>query len=247
MKLISSLEYHQFDTSKPDLHQHDLNRNAYQFWFTQWVETFRELKVSKALSSDDYMKKRLGGLFYERQPVGFILYDQHDFSLPPVRDLNYFHAYPEKVKEHIFEWSEPVFFISYLTLSPEWRKSVTDLPVSEILVGLSMLAFLESGCKKLLTYSRNDRKVNGIVERHGGEAIVRGASANNVEVDFFEIDRSRARLSDTPGCKEAIMKLWNNHKKGVQSEINRQSHLRSVTEPYVESHARSAVGDAELL
>ncbi len=215
MKSISDLDFYHFSTSSPGVFS-ELNERCFELWEKNWIETFRELNVAKkTLSSDDFLSKELGGLFFNNRPVGFLLYHFCDLEKRSHQKMSYFENYPEDVRESIIGLESSSMIITYMTLDSAWRKSETDLPISELLIGFSVLRLMESSAKRILGYFRNNRGTQNIFYRHGGIPISKGKQAYNVEVDFAQITRESARLSPLPNCLEMTIQKWNrfNHRK----------------------------------
>jgi hypothetical protein len=212
MKQIVDLDFHIFQTSDPG-EQTALNERCFELWEHIWIDTFKELQVhDKPVHSDDYLSKELGGLFLGDKPVGFLMYHFCDMKKRTHQKMSYFHNYPKHLYQNVISAQDQVMVITYMTLDPEWRKSLTDLPISELLIGFSVLRFMESQSNRLIGYFRNNRGTNDIFYRHGGLALLKGETAYNVEVDFAQITRRSARLSTLPGCADMTFLKWKEHK-----------------------------------
>ncbi|MEQ1724161.1 MAG: hypothetical protein ABL930_13390, partial [Pseudobdellovibrio sp.] len=109
------------------------------------------------------------------------------------------------------------------TSVPEWRKQNTNYSISEILVGFVTLRLKFSNADRMVVCLRNNRKINEIFYRHGGELIQR-SSAFNVEVDFSEMYKESAQLSEWKDHAVLTSKLWlnflNKH-RGEKNELTR--------------------------
>lgn len=213
LKQTAELDFHLFKTSNPNEHQL-LNERCFDLWERVWKDTFAELNVHhKQVTSDDYLSKELGGLFLGERPIGFLMYHFCDLQRRTHQKMSYFNNYPRPLYENVIANADQTMIITYMTIDPEWRKSQTDLPVSELLIGFSVMRFMESQAHRLLGYFRNNRGTNDIFYRHGGLALLKGEQAYNVEVDFAQITKSSAQLSTLPGCGNMTFEKWNEFKK----------------------------------
>lgn len=219
IKSILRLRFERFSTSHPGKKE-KLCENAYQFWRSQWDQTFEELKVSKKNWSDEFLDRELVGLFDGEKPVGLMLYRFLDLSRPSSRDVSYFHNYPPEVLEKVLAPKDYVQIPTHMTMDPEWTKTKTDYPISELLISFCLLGFLEkSQAQRMLGYLRKNRSTHKIFYRHGAIAIAENVKAYNVEVDFAVIPRHTARLSTLTNCDQLALYFWN------QQWMNRQGVL----------------------
>lgn len=210
-KRVLDLEFRLMRTERPLPSEVSQRDGAYKLWRRNWVQTFDELGVQRKLTSDDFLHRELGGLFLGEQPIGFMLYHFINLEDEVWRETSYFNNYPDEIKLLHTDRPERVMVISYMTLESEWRKSETDLPISELLTSFAVMRFLSSDAKRLIGYFRNSRKTNEMFYRHGGMPLVRASRAYNVDVDFAEILKRNATLSSLPGCAEAALELWDKH------------------------------------
>ncbi len=232
-KTVFDLDFKLIRTDRPSQRDARKRTRAFELWQRTWAETFKELGVDRRLNSDDFLHRELGGLFAGDKPIGFMLFHFLDLSDVVWLESAYFNNYPPEIKALHTERPEKVMVISYMTLEPEWRKSETDLPVSELLTSFAVLRFLSSDAKRLIGYFRNNRRTNEMFYRHGGQPLLKGTSAYNVEVDFAEISRDQAQLSSLAGCGEAALELWNRNKhRPLSGEINGSSENERAYEAF---------------
>lgn len=211
MNSVEGLEFYHFNTGNPGIFKEHCE-SAFRLWDTQWTETFKELQVEKKIFSDDFLNRELGGLFCGTQAIGFILYTFLDLKLPSNQRVHYSANYPPDLWNAYCEKEDLVMVAGHMTAAHDWRKSNTDFPISELLFSLSVLRFLDSPADRMITYARNNRKMNDMVYRHGGNPMLQNHLAYNVEVDFIEIPRQQAKISDFSGCAPITINLWNQTK-----------------------------------
>jgi len=244
MKFVENLEFFHFNTNEPGEYLHHCE-SAFALWEEQWSETFKELNVDKKLYNDDFLNRELGGLFLGSRAVGFILYHFLDFSRYSNFNVSYSRNYPENLWRAHYERRDRVMVASHLTLDPEWRKNKTNLPASEILFSLAVLRFLKSPADRLITYARNNRKMNEMVYRHGGEAVLKNHTAYNVSVDFIEIPKTCAQISALPDCAPITLNLWTKTKQTEEYDVYRLRKQKNGT-PYG-LHELSPLGELGIL
>lgn len=204
---VTKLKYLSFNTTTPGLFQAHC-QSAYSLWKQQWVETFKELRTEKKLTSDDFTDRELCGLFDGDKAIGFMLFKCMDLSLNSTLDALYFTNYPDSLIARNRNFNDSVMIMSYMTLDPAWRKSKTNFAISELLMGFIILILNTSQSQRVLGYFRNNRSTNEIFYRHSGQFLMRH-TAYNVEVDFGETDAKKSTLSSYSGHALLNLKLWN--------------------------------------
>jgi hypothetical protein len=231
---ITKLQYLHFNTSNP-LQYTDHCNSAYELWKHQWTNTFSELGVDKKLTSDDFLNRKLCGLFDKDRAVGFILYQNVDLKLNANYETLYFHNYTPDLVNHQKIKRDQVFIISYMTLNPQWRKTNTNFSISELLISFVVLEFNFSNAQRIIGYFRNNRSTNQIFYRHAGRFLSQ-KSAYNVDVDFAEIEIDKSHLSTQKDHAILSLKLWeifhNNHRTRNTKETTHGTEISRRQQEY---------------
>lgn len=237
MKLrdVSQLEFIHFNTSNPGKYRAHCE-NSYHLWKKQWTETFKELNTEKNLFSDEFINREIGGLFLGTEPIAILFYTFIDFKDAASTDLHYFDSYEADLLKRHSAFGDKILVASYFTSVPDWRKQNTNYSISEILVGFVTLRLEYSDAQRMVVCLRNNRKINEIFYRHGGQ-LIRRSSAFNVEVDFSEMYRESAHLSAWKDHAILTSKLWLNYLNKHRGEKNELT--RSIKPRRNESISRS--------
>lgn len=209
LKTAFDLRYQVLQPVQQSSAEADLRERVYKLWSSEWSRTFRELEVTSSLHSDDFVRREIGGLFLDQEPISLTLHDSFDISRPSHLDHSYFKDYPvEVMDEYRRLFRGPVMVASYMTLRWDWRRQHTDVPIAEVIFGLATKRFLESDAEALITYTRNNKQTNDIVYRHGGVPVMKNVTTYNVDVDYVYITRDTIKDSSAPGVAEAVNTLW---------------------------------------
>ncbi|NUN06204.1 MAG: iron-containing redox enzyme family protein [Bdellovibrio sp.] len=197
----------------PAQHFSLLKEKCYDLWQEVWPLTFAELGVNKKMSADEFLDRHIYGLKTSDNKVcGFMLI--RDFQANALTlQHSYFDNYPQVLKQELGNSYESISVITYMTIASQWRKSNTDLPLSEIIMGLCVLHFLNGSTEKLWGYFRNNRKTQEIFYRHGGIPKAQDHWAYNVQVDVSYITHESAHLSTLQNCKVQTFNFWQQIKK----------------------------------
>ena len=219
---VTNLQFINFNTSDPKNYLEHC-KNSYILWKSEWEKTFQELKTNKTLYSDDFLHREIGGLFLGTKPIGFILYQFEDITKKTTTDLHYFSNYESRLIHWHQQKNDLVMIATYFTTDPDWRKKNTNYSVSELLISFMNLRLIFSDANRMIGYFRNNRKTNEIFYRHGGEFIAH-QNAYNVSVDFAEIYKDRAQLSEWKDHATLASKMWSQFflkQKGEKYEFTR--------------------------
>jgi hypothetical protein len=226
-KSIFSLRFEKFNTGNPG-DKVALCESSFLLWKDIWNHAFEELGVNKKVWSDDFLHRDLVGFFDGDRAVGFVLFRYLDFDRATHRMVSYFQNHPEDVLEKSFGPRDLAQISSHITIHPDWTKSKTDYPMSEILISFLALDFMEHPtASRMLAYLRNSRGIQNIFYRHGAKALAQNVFAYNCEVDFVEITKQEVHLSVLPHCDQVATYFWNQlkgEKHDTQFGIRSREH-----------------------
>jgi hypothetical protein len=219
---ISKLSYLNFDTSEPGAYFEHCN-SAYELWKKVWIETYHELGVQKKVTSEDFLNRRLCGLFLNEKAIGFLLHHNLNLNLTSALDSNYFQSYNDYLIGYQKTKNDFAFIVSFMTINSDWRKSRTNYSISELLLSFAVLEFNFTPTHRILGYFRNNRSINDVFYRHAGHFLCRDM-AHNIEVDFGEIYKNESHLSELKDHAVLSLKLWkifyNNNKETIDGPKN---------------------------
>jgi hypothetical protein len=209
-RILSELDFYVLNTKDPGSHEIELVERAFAFWRRSWEETFRTLKViddDHRLYADDFLDREAMALFAGDEPVA--LFFGHLVSLrESQRNHSYFKNYPPRIFESLKQLGfSRAFVLSYMTVLPDYRKSLTDVPMYELLFSLGVKRFRTVPHECLLGYIRKDLSFHKTFDRHGGIHLAQN-HVYNVDVEYFYMTKASARLSPLPHVAETTNILW---------------------------------------
>lgn len=182
---------------------------AYSLWKRIWLETFQELTGEQTIKSDTFLShEEISCLLFKENIVGLVLHNFIDLRLLAQKDHSYFKCYPESVVKQIETGHPKKMIMSNLTLSPEFRRSNTSIPLADVLIGLTIERFKSSGRDELVSYTHNKRKINDLVYRFGAKPLDQNQRAHNTDVDFIVINKNQIKTSPIPGVQPLIDDLF---------------------------------------
>jgi len=214
-----------FKPSNLDLATEPKFQKAYELWNSIWSETFNELVGLEKFYSDDFLRSHeVSVLFYDEEPISVFLYNQLNMKSKAFQNLSYFKNYPEQVFEQIKTY-ENIMVMGYLTVSKNWRKSITNISFSDVHVGLAVKRFLNSNHQALISFTRNNRKINDVVYRFGAKGLLKEHTAHNVSVDYILIDKFSAKNHPDDDLQTIVDFLWENYKPLTKENLNNIEYI----------------------
>ncbi len=198
------------DARRPLPEHLGLYSRAYEFWHSIWNATFTELNGHGLTNSDNFFRQdEICVLASDQGILGLFCFSWFDLFNKCHADHSYFQSYPEAVLRSLKQDGvEKVMTMGYLSVAPEWRKTSYAPFVSEILVAAACKRLVESDAQTLITFTRNNRKMNELGYRHGARCLLAKQTEHNVEVDFIGVFRDEVKPTTAEGIPALADRLW---------------------------------------
>lgn len=209
MKKLRDLDFYLLNTKTTDDNEASLVERAFRFWQDSWQTTFKNLnvEVGEKLYADDFLDREAMALFEGKKPVALFFNSWFELRESQLNH-SYFKSYPKQVISKLNELGfYRTMILSYMTVHPEYRRSETDLPISELLFSLGVLRFKTVPHEVLTGYIRTDLSFHKVFENHGGIKL-EDSRVYNVGVDYLYLTKASARLSPILGVADCAEYLW---------------------------------------
>lgn len=181
----------------------------FDFWKKSWEKSFSDLgcENKKNFPSDGFYGKRILSFFQIDKPVGCIFLESFDLFKSSHIESSYLQNFPkEMIKELVNKGFRKAYALTNLTIDSDWRKSKTNLQISQILTSIGVWKVsLEKG-DVVLGCTRNDRKVNNILKNHNSKTHSTDIRYN-CSVDFTYIDLKDAVIFPDRNISDACSYL----------------------------------------
>jgi hypothetical protein len=182
---------------------------AYKCWKDVWSETFLELDGNSKLASNDFTRQdEVSALFHGDKCLGVTFFNWIDFASQVAKEDSYFEVWSPKAISELTKFDSRVLVCSNFTLHPDGRRNALGVSMKDVLMGLLVKRFLDSGANSMTGTVRNNRGVNVCTYRHGAVALERDFKLHGVEVDLVAFYRDTAKLSDDPMISNLVDALW---------------------------------------
>ncbi len=191
----------------------DRQEALYNFWKSAWEKSFSDLgyKERQQLFSDDFYAKRILAFFDKDKPVGCIFLESYDLSIESHRHSRYLQTFPKDMFDVLLSKGlRKAYALSNLAIDPEWRKSQTDLQLSQLLTSIGVWKACQDLGDVVLGCTRNDRKVNNILENHNSTKYA-SDERYNCSVDFTYIDLKQAKVFPDKDLMDACLYFTSGH------------------------------------
>lgn len=122
-----------------------LKTRIFEEWHGFWSNHFKETDNESNLFSDDFTRaKYITVLHTANTPVAMILASPWNLASPVHLRSRYLGQYPAHGIEHFHALNlRRILSMEYFYLHPEWRFQQTQMPWSEVIIGLALKVFLE--------------------------------------------------------------------------------------------------------
>ncbi|MDJ0450532.1 hypothetical protein [Methylocystis sp. JR02] len=160
-------------------------KSAYAMWKMVWSETFRELDGLDKMFSDDFARQdEILCVFRGPVCLALGLMRWRDIELPSVREDSYFQMWPAEAIDGLRANGKDIIICCNLTIHPMARSNALGLPMKDVMMGLLIQRFLESGADAMTGAMRADRGMHKTTYRLGATPLATGLVHHNSPVDL---------------------------------------------------------------
>jgi hypothetical protein len=188
----------------------DLNNQAFEFWRTFWAKVYGDAGSPESLVCDDFLRQEMVTIIrHEKKIVGLHLYSFFNLEQQAIKLHRYFQFYPEKFFEYLRQTDvKEVMSLEFLTIDPEWRKSVTGVSLAEVLIACATKCIHSHGADAGIAPARTDNKVNQMAYHQGYECFQAGITKRNFQVDLIVGFKDQLKATPNPEVNSLADKFW---------------------------------------
>ncbi len=195
---------------------------TYNFWHEHWQSTLSKVAGLNKLYSDDFIRQdEVICIFHKNTPISIMLHSYYDLSFPSHTENSFFKYFSKEVLEEIRgKGTSLVMTMGYLATDPAWRKNFFERPMAEVTISFSIKSFLSSAASQLVCFTRNDRKINQLVQKHGGLSMVQDLQVHNIASDIIRLNMTSAKIPDEN--VDFVEELWRRRIDFVPRTLQKQ-------------------------
>jgi hypothetical protein len=159
---MEGLQYVVVPGQWPNESQKEIYTKVYQCWEAVWSKTFVELEnTDDHLKSDAFTRQDyVGAVFYLGECIALSFFRWADPSVATFKLDSYFSNWSETHIQKLRSRGDKIIVCSNFTIAPSGRGLQLGFSMKDLLVGLSLKVFLESGADAMTGALRRDKHVN---------------------------------------------------------------------------------------
>lgn len=195
----------------PEPSQKEIYAKVYRCWEDVWSKAYIELHNNdESLRSDAFTRQDyVGAVLYKGECIALSFFRWIDTELSIIRRDSYFANWGETHIKKLCSRGSRVMVCSYFTIAPSARGAQLGVSMKDLLVGLSLRVFLESGADAMTGALRRDRHVNEACARWGGVEIAREIPSGHGDyVDLMGFFQKEIRESHPRPESALVDQLW---------------------------------------
>lgn len=187
-----------------------LHAAAYRCWHESWSEAFRELGKPGPLHSDAFSRQReMCALFLGEQCVALSFISPLDLEHPVARADSYFHNWTDRALTSLVRDGSRVMVNGNFTVHSIARGAAPGFSVKDVLLGLCIERFLESGAAAMTGAVRKSRNVHGLVRRWGAVTLEEDRPSGHGDlVDLVAFYKPEATSRPPLEFDATVQQLW---------------------------------------
>jgi len=197
--------------------------SVYALWTDVWSRTLAEIDPNTILVSDKFSSQdEVVSLFIGDDPVAAgtlkVLDLKHDID----RRDSFFEPLPQDFSDRLLRSHARIMVGGYLTIASSARGFQSGLPTTEVLVGLMVRRFQESGADVLVATMRSDIPAYATAVQLGAR-IAATTEMHNVPVVVITAMKSAINSNPNALVDQLIDELWENRNgPSVSRKLERQ-------------------------
>lgn len=150
---------------------------AYKYWSSFWAKFWdtsngSQVPPASALGEIFYRQNVVNSLTHEGNFVGMVMQTKYDLRFQATKETPYFSHYPKEIFDQLLSLGiRRVVTHEFLTVDPDWRKTIRGFSVSEWLMALGARMMEALGGEGSVAIARKDIGVNKLCYRLGWQCL----------------------------------------------------------------------------
>lgn len=215
----------------PDRGAEALYEKVYKCWEETWMETFHELgKPAGFLKSDSFTRQDfVGAILYKEECVALSFFRWADpRSATFVKD-SYFANWSETHIKKLRSKGDRIVVCSNFTIAKSARGMAVGFSMKDLLVGISLKTFQNTGADALTGALRTNRHVNEACARWGGTEVAREIpSGHGDTVDLMAFFQDVLARHPRQPLSDLVDQLWDAHVQENQQQKQTKTNILRV-------------------
>jgi hypothetical protein len=206
---------------KPGFEGASIYNELYTYWRNFWSRTLSDNKSHDHLNPYEFMKSDIiAALVSNNRIAGMFLHSLINFEQINHNDHPYLanargELFTEFMTKNNFRYA---LTMEFLSVSEEWRKSVTGVSLGAVLIGLSCHLQNQLETQACFGRGREDIGVDRILKGYGGCVLQTKVDMHNTPVSFVAIPEQATYEFSDPNVNSLVSSLWERRKDLTQNQ-----------------------------
>jgi hypothetical protein len=206
-----NLKYHLFSGNsglvKEDL---KLKNKVFVTWKEFWQQVYKDQNSSFEVKADDFIRQDIIGVIFDGERVAAShMYSFFNLKALADSEIHYFNFFSKFYLETLQQNKvETVMSMEYLTVTPDYRKSVVGFSLGSVVASLGTHVFGEIGVDAIVAPARTDVGVHKMAHDIGFVSIEKNTDQRGFNCDLIACFRGDQKPSDSPIVRNLVNQLW---------------------------------------
>jgi hypothetical protein len=189
-----------------------LYNSVFNFWHAFWINVLKGNGSSEEINPYDFLRSGIISCILHHDTVvavhlySILNFEQDNIIHHPYLRGEHEQCFVNAMKDRRLKTAMP---LEFLTVNPEWRKSVIGFHLAPVLVGLGYQIQKNLGIDATLGRCRTDVKSNVLMTDVGGVTLKSNVMMHNTPVDFCALFLDEMKPHPDPKIQSLIEYLWN--------------------------------------
>ncbi len=221
-----------FSTKQDEL---ELRNRAYSLWREVWYAVFKKVNQAEALNPDEFFRQDIAACILDRnhELVGMHLYTFFDLSARSDREHSYFAGIEDSALQKLANAGcIRLMSMEYLTVNPQWRKSLSGTAWADILVSLGQRVMQASGYDAVVGTPRTDIGVDKIGDRLGFRTYQEQITKYDYFCSLMACSKEEVKSHPDGVTREFVDQLWKDRIDTTQvTHVQTHAHSLQAVQP----------------
>ena len=183
-----------------------LHNKIYEFWDKTWTEAFAKTGAPNEMWHENFLRQDLiTAILDGNEVVGCHLYTLYNVNSLAAISNEYFHYFTESSLGTLKENGMPhIMSMEYLCVNPLYRKSISQVPFGEVLIGLGAEVTDAVGYNCCLGTTIDEAKVDLMAQQFGGISIQDSIKKYGYSLRLMVIPMKGRKHHPNPDLKNLI-------------------------------------------
>lgn len=209
-----NLAYYILPTSPiHDIEALELSNKSYELWEKIWFDTFSAKGVADKLVRDYFLRSQKLTVITNdsKEIIGIHLYTFMNFESKASQASSFFKNIGDNIPNSLVDMGiRSGICMEYLSVNPIFRKSTSNIPFGELLIGLGCQIMKEEKLDCVFGTSREDVKVDKMAKSFGGFVLRSGIEKYGYPCSLTIISHDAKSESGYEERDELVSQLWKN-------------------------------------